>query len=235
MPVRNRGKRPNDDKLFAPKHHSGLRAATDDLCWLLSRGYAENSALQLVGNRYRLNKRQQDAVLRVGCSNAQIAERRKNIRTLADLRGQTVEIDGFNLLILLESALSGSYIFRGRDGLYRDIASVRGSYKRVVKTEAALHLVGKVLSAAEVAAVKWYFDSPVSNSGRLKSRLLTISAEAGYNWEVELVFDPDKELVKSKNIVISSDGIILESAAKWFNLGALLIKKHLPEANVLIL
>jgi len=40
---------PNDSGLFAPKHLPALTSATDDLCWLLGRGYGIDSSLQLVG------------------------------------------------------------------------------------------------------------------------------------------------------------------------------------------
>ncbi|MEM6377216.1 MAG: DUF434 domain-containing protein [Bacteroidota bacterium] len=230
---RNRGKQSSDDQLFAEKWHAKFKEAVDDLGFLLSRGYGENSSLQIVGNRYRLNKRQQSAIARISCSQQQIWNRNKSELKANDLKGQTIEIDGFNLLILLESALSGGYIFKGRDGLYRDISSVHGSYKRVVKTEEAIVSVGTCLKSFDVKFVKWYLDQPVSNSGRLKSKLLELSGIHAFNWEVELVFDPDKVLAKGKNIVVSSDGWILDHAERWFNLGAFLIEQHHDKFNVI--
>jgi len=223
--TRNRGKHSNDDKWFAPKWHSIFTEATNDLCYLLTRGYAINSSVQLVGNRYRLNKRQQSALSRIAASDQQVTARQKSSCSAAELKNKTVHIDGFNLLILLESALSGAYIFKGRDGTYRDISSVHGSYKRVVKTEEAIVLVGKTLKAMEVAKVKWYLDQPVSNSGRLKTMLMEISRTHKFGWEVELVFDPDKVLAKSKAVVVSADSWVLDEAEAWFNLSAYLLNK----------
>lgn len=141
----------------------------------------------------------------------------------SSLAGSTIAIDGFNLLILLESALSGAFVFKGQDGCYRDISSVHGSYKRVVKTEEAILMVGQKLQQLNVNQVNWYFDSPVSNSGRLKTRLMELAAEHGFPWVVELVLNPDTLLVKSKDIVVTSDSWILDHCERWFNLGALLI------------
>ncbi|MEN0006750.1 MAG: DUF434 domain-containing protein [Bacteroidota bacterium] len=231
--TRNRGKHSNDDKLFSAKWYPKFKAAADDLGFLLSRGYGENSSLQLVGNRYRLNKRQRNAISRISCSEQQIAGRNKSECSIAELGDQVVEIDGFNLLILLESALSGGYIFKGRDGLYRDISSVHGSYKRVVKTEEAITIIGDCLKTFKVKFVRWYLDQPVSNSGRLKTKLLELSRENQFNWEVELVFDPDKVLAKSSNIVISSDGWILDNVKRWFNLGAFIIEKNNKKFNMI--
>ena len=224
MPNRNRGKQPNDDKLFAPKWLPILTEAVDDLCFLLSRGYASNSALQLVGNRYKLNKRQRVALYRVSASEQAVTGRKANRCKKENLKGEAVDIDGFNLLILLESAMSGAFIFKSRDGTLRDISSVHGSYKRVRQTEEAIRLTGRVLEELQVQAVNWYLDKPISNSGRLLSRLYEIAEEEGFNWQVELVYSPDKVLAESSNIVVSSDGWVLDQTERWFNLGALLVE-----------
>ena len=231
--LKNRGKQSNDDKWFSSKWHPIFKEALDDMCFLRTRGYADNSSLQIVGNRYKLNKRQRNAILRMSCSNQEIEGRNQTKCKAVDLENEVIEIDGFNLLILLESVLSGAYIFKGRDGLYRDISSVHGSYKRVLKTENAICLVGKVLKELNVKSVKWYLDEPVSNSGRLKTRLMELSRNNDFNWSVDLVFDPDKVLAKSSNIVISSDGWILDHAKKWFNLGSLLIELQIEDANII--
>ncbi len=233
MTTHNRGKQTSDDKWFAPKWHPIFTEAVNDLCFLLSRGYSENSGLNVVGNRYKLQKRQRLAILRISCSNQGTITRNKSRCFENELEGKTVEIDGFNLLIFLESILSGAFIFKARDGLYRDISSVHGSYKRVIKTEEAILITGNILKDLGVRSVIWYFDQPVSNSGGLKTNLLQISHKNRFNWEVNLVFNPDKELIKSKNIIISSDGWILEHVNKWFNFGAYLIDNNLIYANVI--
>ena len=209
-----------------------FKDALSDLSFLLTRGYGATSSLELVGNRYKLNKRQRMALSRMGESEQDILARKNKHCSTRNLKNQRVEIDGFNLLILLESALSDAFIFKCQDGCYRDISSVHGSYKRVIKTENAIVLIGKILQELEVSEVHWFLDSPISNSGRLKTMLLEIATENNFPWSVELVFNPDKELAKSDSIVISSDGWILNETKKWFNFGAHLVENHL-EANVI--
>lgn len=234
LTTRSRGKESNDDKLFSEKWHPIFTEAIDDYCYFLSRGYAENSVLQIVGNRYKLNTRQRNAIMRIASSSEEINGREKSICEIEDVKDSVVAIDGFNLLILLESAMSGAYIFKGRDGTIRDISSVHGSYKRVSKTEEAIMLVGKVLSDMNVKLVKWYFDKPVSNSGRLKTRLMEISSENQFNWEVDLVYNPDKTLAESKHIVVSSDGWVLDNSDKWLNLGAYIIENFIQDTNLIV-
>ena len=231
--AKNRGKHTNDDKIFSPKWQPIFKEAIKDLSYLLSRDYGLKSSTQLVGNRYRLNARQQKALMRMAAS--QQATDNRQLKSIAPtlLKNETILIDGFNILILLESALSDAYIFNCQDDTYRDVSSVHGSYKRVIQTEKAIILVGNVLKALEVEKVIWYFDAPVSNSGRLKTMLYELSTTHDFKWEIHLVNNPDVVLAKSENIIVSSDAWILDECQRWFNLGKLLIETHLDIENVI--
>jgi len=233
MSQRNRGKHPNDEKLFAPKVLPNLRAAISDLSFLLTKGYGEKSALQLVGNRYRLNVRQQKALLRMSDNREAVILRQAKVHIPAQLKGKRIEIDGFNLLILLESAMSGAFIFEGIDGTYKDISSVHGSYKRVTQTERAILLVGEELKKLGAEHVHWIFDAPVSNSGRLKTRLYELATAHGFNWDITLDNNPDALLAKSEGVVISTDAWILDRCAAWTNFGAHLIDSYLSKVTII--
>lgn len=227
---RNRGKHPSDDKLFGKKWKPIFKEAIDDLSFLLTRGYGPKSSLQLVGNRYRLSTRQQKALSRISESESSIQLRKSKEIPHTKLANQTVAIDGFNILILLESALSGGFVFKARDGNYRDISSVHGSYKRVVKTTEAIQIIGDTLQELNIAKAHWYLDAPISNSGRLKVLLHEIATAHNYPWEVTLVNNPDRELAEQQlpeTIIVSSDGWVLDHAHQWFNLGAYIIENNL--------
>jgi hypothetical protein len=230
--MRNRGKESNDDRLFGSQWLPVLKNAADDLGYLLTRGYGTKSALELAGNRYGLNKRQREAVLRISASEPEIAERQNKKCSTADLYQQAIAIDAFNLLIILESALSGAYIFKGRDGAYRDIQSVHGSYKRVMQTGEAIKLAGEIMNEHGISKATWYFDAPVSNSGRLKIYLLDIAREKNYNWEAKLLNAPDKELAKSEIPVATSDGWIMDRCTQWVNLAGYIIEQKIKNVNL---
>ena len=66
------------------------------------------------------------------------------------MKDKKVYVDGFNQLILLESLLSGAYVFKGTDGVYRDTSSIYGNYRLVNQTEEALFIIGTVLKKIEV-------------------------------------------------------------------------------------
>lgn len=233
MPVRNRGKHSNDDKLFGKKWQPIFEEAIQDLSFLMSRGYGDKSATQLVGNRYRMNSRQQQALLRMSAPKNAILNRKQKSVGKELLANQLLLIDGFNLLILLENALSGAYIFKSQDTAYRDVSGVHGSYRRVVQTENAIILVGNVLKKLSIKSVHWYFDSPISNSGKLKTMLLKIASEQNFDWQVSLVNNPDTVLAESKEIIVSSDAWILDQCQQWFNLGSFLIEEYLKVENII--
>lgn len=231
--LKNRGKEGRDDLLFGvPKMQEKLIEAVADMQYLLSRGYAQKSSVQLVGNRYRLNARQQQALQGMSASKQQIEQRESTCVTLEALKGKDVIIDGFNLIIILESALSQAYTFKGLDHCYRDLSSVYGTYKRVQQTEQALLLIGSTLKQAEVKSVLWVLDKPVSNSGRLKTRLRELAEQDHYNWDVILENNPDKYIAESDKVIVSSDAWILDRAPIWYNLAAYIIENELEDANI---
>jgi hypothetical protein len=235
MPDRrsHRGPDPEDEKLFAPSQWTILRAATGDLCWLLTRGYAVFSALELVGNRYALTRRQRVAVGRCACSDEAFQRRQLHQIDPPALRGQELWLDGYNILIAVEAALSGGVILRGCDGCYRDMAAIHARYREVEETSPALRLIGALTTEWAVRRCRWHLDRPVSNSGRLKQALLDIAAGAGWDWEVELVFNPDKILAQSDQVVATSDSAILDRCEGWINLSRLVIGKGAPRARVI--
>ena len=237
MPDRrsHRGAHPEDAALFAPVHWPALRQATQEVCWLLDRDYALRSSLALVGDRHGLTQRQRLAVARCACSAVQLAARRAREQPAASVDGQALWIDGYNLLITVEAALSGGIILHGRDGCHRDMASLHGSYRRVAETEPALQLIGEALAALHPSACHWILDRPVANSGRLKAMIETLAGRAGWPWTVRLEPSADRVLADVDGIVASSDSVVLDRCRRWFNASRHLVAQRLPAAHVLSL
>jgi hypothetical protein len=229
----HRGPHPEDAQLFGPEALPGLRAAAADLGWLLSRGYAGDSSLKLVGDRYRLAARQRTAVARCVCSDVQRARRAGGLAGAEEIAGRPLWLDGYNVLTTIEAALGGGVILAGRDGAYRDMASMHGSYRKVAETRPALELLGRVLAELGPSRCDWYLDRPVSNSGRLKGIIESMAADGGWPWRVELVADPDALLGRCEAIVATADSAILDRCRRWFNLARTTIERYLPEARVI--
>ncbi len=229
----HRGPHPSDERLFAPDAWPTLQQATRDLCWLFSRGYADKSALKLVGDRHSLNQRQRGAVNRCACSDAEREERKGRQVKLDELQGEELWLDGYNVITSIEAALAGGMILHASDGCFRDMASIHGTYRKVQETLPALWLLGEAILDLGVSRCVWYLDRPVSNSGRLKGLMQDVAAEAGWPWRVELVGDPDAVLAKTDRIVATADSEVLNHVQRWVNLVREIIETRVPAARII--
>ena len=190
---KHRGPHPDDSRLFAPDQITAIRQAAAEYAWLLTHGYAYKSTLKLVGDRHGLDARQRLAVLRTACSDQVLENRKAREVPLVGCSGQAMGIDGYNVLITVESAMSGGVVLIGRDGCCRDLASLHGTYRKVEETVPAVALIAEHVVALGVQRVDGYLDKPVSNSGRLKVLMADLLEARGWLdlFNIELVDSPD--------------------------------------------
>jgi hypothetical protein len=206
-----------------------MRVACQELCWLLDRGYADKSALELVGNRHQLVSRQREALYRV-CTPIQLIERSRSLRVT---QAEELWIDGFNVLVTIEAALSGAPIFETRLGVMRDLASVHGSYRKIAETEQAIDLIHSVLPELGVQRVTWLLDRPVGNSGRLAALLRERlgSLQDSFASEVQVLDDVDGALRGGQGCVVASaDRYVLDGAERWLDLAGLVTERKVPSS-----
>lgn len=193
-----------------------LQAATYELSWLLDRGYAEAAALELVGNKHQLSRRQRMLVRRASTTEAEATGRRR--RRVDSPLGLSIAVDGFNQLVTTERGLDGGTVAAGRDGVVRDAASVHGTWRRSRRTLEALDLMVRVLDGA--SSVLWVLDAPVSNSGRLAALI-----RARADFEVRLEDQADAALLASGRVLATGDGPLIDRAGAWFPLAELALRR----------
>jgi len=227
---RHRGVHLNDKVLFSSEQLLRLHDAVYELCWLLDRGYARHSAIQLVGDHHQFTMRQRLAISRAACSRVNRELRQAKCLPIERIKNQRLVIDGFNLIITVETAMAGGLLLGCCDNCIRDIASIHGTYRQVHETRQAIELIGHTLQSFTPESVLWLFDKPVSNSGRLAAMVRDIAEAHHWNWQVELIENPDQSILDSHKIAITSDSAILDGVVHWVNLGAYLITKYFHEA-----
>ncbi len=227
---RHRGPHPADAELFSEGELPKLRRAVAELCWLLSRGYKMTSSLKLVGDRHGLRERQRLAVSRSACSDHDRQRRSDHRIAVQELKNQPLVVDGFNLIITIEAALSGGPLLVGIDDCIRDLSSVHGSYRSVEETDRAITTIGNALDELGPASVHWLLDQPVSNSGRLAAKIAGLANRANWPWSVEVVFNPDAAIATSPSVAITSDSAILDRVDRWADLKTYLLERELPNA-----
>ena len=172
------------------------------------------------------------AVSRYACPAADVLHRGKSCIEPTAIRTRELWIDGYNVLTLIESALSGGIVIDCRDMCFRDIAGVHKRHRKVSETIPALQLVGETVSNLEVSVCRWWLDQPVSNSGRLKTLILEAAKAKRWKMEVELVYSPDHVLSRTEHVVASSDGVILDRCAAWLNLAREIIVRRIPTVRI---
>jgi len=228
---KHRGPNPQDSVLFCGENVAALRQAAADYSLLLTKEYPQNAALKLVGDKFELTARQRLAVMRSSCSDVQLAGRLIRQIQPPQLAGQDILIDGYNILITIEAGLSGGFLFVGRDGCLRDLAGLHGTYRKVNETIPAIEFINDALAELKVKNACWLLDKPVSNSGRLKG--IIESAEKKTPTQVKLLNNPDTELIQSKQIVATSDSVVLDKAKLWANLTEFIIENHIKNACII--
>ncbi len=114
------------------------------------------------------------------------------------------------------------------DGTIRDLAGLRGTYRIIDKTDLAVEAIRKLLESEGVKEAYFLIDAPISNSGRLSSKIEDMFTDSNVNVVCEVINDVDKNLYTREN-VITSDAIILDSCISWFNLTRRVIKEEIGE------
>lgn len=228
---RHRGPHPGDAELFGRDDNvQMLRVAAGDFSWLLGRHYAHQAALTLVGNRYQLHRRQRLALSRAVAAPRVARLRRCHQVDVQALGGAILQVDALNQLITVEAALSGALLLRGHDGALRDLASVHGTYRLVRESMVSLEAIGAYLASCKLEAVAFLIDAAVSNSGRLATRIRCLGERNGWPWRATLVSDPDPILQRTQHLVATSDSVILDVAAHWFDLASAVVARAVPHA-----
>ncbi len=228
-----RGFAPEDEKQFSAESVRLLKRAGTEVRYLLNRGYHLKPVIQFVGDHYLFSERQRLALARSIAPDDKVTARKSRKIDLSSLEENgdlpvlpEINIDGFNTVITLETALSGSPVFKGMDGCIRDLAGLRGTYRIIDVTSAAVDLLLRAVEGMHVRRVNVFLDAPVSNSGRLKTlfyeRMETLGC--GFAMEIPVINDVDGALKQSR-YVVSSDSVILDACRSWINLVPELLKK----------
>ncbi len=218
-----RGSVPEDEKNFSPSAQETLRTAAGHIDYLINNGYDLKQASVFVGNHFLLSERQRLAITRSLATKDQLKSRREKEKT--DFAGGEAWIDGFNTIITLEVLLSGSVLFLGMDGTIRDLAALRGTYRIIQETGAAIRIMLDTLREMHAASAHILLDEPVSNSGRLKALIAEIGENAPLPLDIRITRDVDRALWEKEN-VISSDSIVLDHCKSWVNLMARCVDKQ---------
>jgi hypothetical protein len=210
-----------------------LRTAAVDFLYLLDRGYPRAASLQLVGNRYNLDRVHREVLHRGIFAREEAKQRRKRLVDPEKLVDRKLLVDGHNVLITTESRLAGRPLIAANDGLIRDVAGISHRYRISSLTHEAIDTLFQVLHTYPPKETHFFLDAPIRQSGELAAVLRAALKSWNLTGEAQALKIPEKELIGGKGIVASSDSAILDEVEQAFDLAAAAMK-ILPQRSNLI-
>lgn len=180
--------------------------------YLLDQGYPKESAVRFVSDHYRLPQEGRFALIRVTLP-AELARKRKaKTIPLEALQGKVLFVDGYNVLIAVESLLRGLPVYEGDDGFIRDTQGIFRSYKASEITVPALSLILDLLASAAPFRAEILLDQQISMSGKLAALIREMMAERNLPGTARTEKFVDYQLKTAEGAVATADGNVIDSA-----------------------
>lgn len=197
-----------------PKNRIKLRTKTaEDIRYLLKRGYSRDSAIRFTSDHYRLNKNERYIMARTVFSCSTVSSRKKKKLDTHGLKSRKLLVDGYNVLITLESLLGDEEVWIGDDSFLRDIRGVFRNHSNGDTTFQAVENMLDFIKRSDVASVEILLDTQMKNSGELAAVIrkrmeeLSISGDARTSKHVDF----DLKNCSSDYIVATADGVIIDA------------------------
>lgn len=202
--------------------------AAKDYFYLQNRQYPRSSALEWVGNRYGLNATERQLLRRGVFSQKQALGRRAKIGCGILWNSERLVVDGHNVQITVESAILGKILLRANDGALRDLAGLSAKFSLTEISETAMDLIFRLLDTLRPAEVVFLFDLPMSRSGELAGAYRKRLGHIEVRGDARAVAVPEREIPYGDCVVASSDGDVLERAARWVDLARMALEAAGP-------
>jgi hypothetical protein len=209
--------------------------AVIDYKYLLNRGYSVKSSIQIVTARYQLNKLQYAVLYRCIHPDSEAYSIRGKIVSVKDVEEAYLLIDGYNVLITVDSGIVGEPVFIGDDMLLRDI---RKSYRKF-KYDNEVHsklidLILKYVVKLKPKHISIILDEQISYSGELASAFRDKIKNYNILGDAYTTRKTDTALSGAIGdiVVASSDIVVVRRASKIFDLARYIIEREKPESIV---
>jgi hypothetical protein len=207
---------------------SKIHAAALDLRYLLKRGYTRESSLRFIVDRYLLSKKDRMILFRSVYSNEKVNLRIEKKARPNAIENQVLRVDGYNVLITVETGIERGFLVRGDDLFLRDVAGRHKGYSTGSVTDSALIVIIDALANLKPQRVTMLFDRPISQSGDLATKCMQLMASKGILGVCETSQHVDRELLVEQGVICSSDSVILDAAQTIFDLADYSLQKIKP-------
>ena len=213
----------------------------EDLIVLLDKKYPKKPSIELIGNRYNLDRNER-AMLYRGVFDTAGCRRRKKKRVdllktaeTAGLDIGSLLLDGYNILISLESYLKGMVVFRALDRYVRDVSGVYGSHSFSGYTERSIGLLEDFMlflteNFDSRPELFFYLDSPVSKSRELAVYVEDFFKRSSTKAQVVEADNPDTVIVEMNRrsagaFTATSDTELIDRVERVIDIPDFIIRK----------
>lgn len=193
-----------------------LSNAAADIRYLLDSGYPQKGAISFVCNHYRLDENARHLFSRsiIPCSVSE--KRRSKFLPCNMIRDNRLMIDGYNIIIGMESILEKRAILCD-DGIIRDTKGISRKFRASEHTNKANEFIFSYLKGKNPLFVCFLLDSQISNSGILAESLRERIDHYGLKGDARTSRHVDHDLKVSHDIVATGDGVIIDAAKRVVN------------------
>lgn len=198
-----------------------INEAAIDFKYLIERGYTRNVALKIVANRYGLDRDGQMAIYRsIYPQHVSHSIFRKKAGR-SDIRSMKLAIDWYNVLITVDSGVHSDALYLGTDGFIRDIRGIHGKIGLLRDIVDTISLITAFLSKVKPRELVIYLEKNISRSGEMAKILPEIFSTFDLSIDrIALTKTVDKELISEKEIVATSDSVILGKVGRAIDLAS---------------
>jgi len=210
-----------------------LRRAAVEVRYLLDRGYPSEPAIRFVSDHHRLPQEQRFVLTRVAVPSSLAASRKGKRISANELQGRTIAIDGYNVLITVESLIVGAPVYLCDDGFLRDTRGIFRRYRSSDHTTLALSEILTILKENGIGRVEVLLDQQISKSGELAAKIREMMAGFEVPGCAKTAKDVDHRLKLANCPVASGDGAIIDAASVAVDLPAEVANRRRIKAIIL--
>lgn len=205
-----------------------LSEAARDARPLLERGYPRDRVLDLVGDHWDLDAAERHVLRRAVFAPSQARRRAARLLAPGDIAGREVAVDGHNVIITLQSALTGRTLVLGDDGVIRDVSGIGRNHRPDQTTLQAARLMLGGLQELSPDRVDVLLHARLPQSGDLAAGITNLMAELGLTGRSETTDSVRRRLAEHSGPVASGDAAVLEAGDAPFDLAGCILRGWEP-------
>lgn len=207
------------------KLRSEVVEAARDYKYLLNRGFPQKASLDFVSANYGLAPAERNLLLR--CVHRDADSEAVRGKTVREVRGLDLVVDGYNVILTVASAIEGLTLFLCDDGFVRDL---RSSYTKSFESPSvgkAVAYVARAIDMLGARSILVVLDKNVSWSARHAELL-----ESSYGIRTATAARADIAVLGSDGVVSSSDFVILLRSRRVYDLAQFVVRNLVPDVEI---